>query len=283
MALSTQTPSSLSFEFFPPKTPAGQEKLRQTWEALGKRNPSFFSVTFGAGGSTQTGTRDTVLELHHAGYSVAPHLSCIGIPSEQLREIVHDYKSQGIRRIVALRGDLPSGYGSHHNTAGYLHYANELVELIRAETGDWFQIEVAAYPEMHPQAKCPVSDVANFVRKINAGANSAITQVFYNTDAYFRFVDDVRKEGIDAPIIPGIFPITSYTQLTKFLNACGAELPRWLQLKLASFHDDTQSLRAYGTEVITAFCTRLIEGGAPGLHFYTMNQAEPTLAILDGL
>jgi len=283
MALSTQTPPNLSFEFFPPKTPDGQEKLRNTYTALAARNPAFFSVTFGAGGSTQTGTRDTVLELHNAGHTVAPHLSCIGISITQLRAILHDYKSQGIHHIVALRGDLPSGYGRHCTSAEYLHYANELVELIRNETGDWFQIEVAAYPEMHPQAKCPVSDVANFVRKINAGANSAITQVFYNTDAYFRFVDEVRKEGIEAPIIPGIFPITSYTQLRKFLNACGAELPRWLQLKLASFHDDTESLRAFGTEVMTTFCARLLAGGAPGLHFYTMNQATPTCAILDAL
>jgi len=272
--------AKISFEFFPPKTPVGQEKLRETYQFLATHAPEFFSVTFGAGGSTHAGTRDTVLELHQAGYQAAPHLSCIGSSAEQIRTILAEYQSQGVRRIVALRGDLPSGYGG---AAGQFRYANELVEFIRTETGDWFHIEVAAYPEMHPQAGSPAHDVANFVRKVNAGANSAITQVLYNTDAYYRYVEEVRRAGLDTPVIPGILPITSYAQLTRFTQTCGAEIPRWLQLKLASFHDDTESLCAFGTEVVAEICARLIAGGAPGLHFYTMNQTSPTLAVLDAL
>jgi len=274
-------PPKISFEFFPPKTPVGQEKLRDTYQTLARYNPEFFSVTFGAGGSTHAGTRDTVLELHHAGHQAAPHLSCIGSTTGHLRTILTEYMANGVRRIVALRGDFPSGYGMDSFAEGHLRYANELVEFIRNETGDWFHIEVAAYPEMHPQASSPSVDVANFVRKINAGANSAITQVLYNTDAYFRYVEEVRKAGLDTPLIPGILPITSYTQLTRFSQTCGAEIPRWLQLKLASFHDDTDSLCAFGTEVVAEICTRLVAGGAPGLHFYTMNQSAPTQAILD--
>lgn len=283
MALSDSASPKISFEFFPPKTPTGTEKLRATYATLAERNPEFFSVTFGAGGSTQAGTRDTVLALHKAGHPAAPHLSCVGSSAAQLRTILQEYKAEGIHRVVALRGDLPSGYGANSKSAGQFQYANELVEFIRTEMGEWFHIEVAAYPEMHPQAKSPADDVANFVRKAKAGANSAITQVFYNTDAYFRFVEEVRKAGIDIPVIPGILPITNYAQLTRFTEACGAEVPRWMQLKLASFHDDTASLCAFGTEVVTEICARLVAGGAPGLHFYTMNQTAPTLAILNNL
>jgi len=281
MLMHSKPTTNISFEFFPPKTSTGREKLRESYQTLAGHDPEFFSVTFGAGGSTHAGTRDTVLELHRAGYHAAPHLSCIGSSADQIRAILAEYQSQGVRRIVALRGDLPSGYGSA--SPGSFRYANELVEFIRAETGDWFHIEVAAYPEMHPQAGSPASDVANFVRKVNAGANSAITQVLYNTDAYFRYVEEVRRTGLDTPIIPGILPITSYAQLTRFTQSCGAEIPRWLQLKLASFHDDTESLCAFGTEVVAEICSRLIAGGAPGLHFYTMNQTTPTLAVLDAL
>lgn len=283
MSVSDLASPKISFEFFPPKTPVGVEKLRVTYATLAEQRPEFFSVTFGAGGSTQAGTRDTVLELHQAGHQAAPHLSCVGSSAEQLRSILHEYKTQGIRRVVALRGDWPSGYGGNGKSAGQLQYANELVAFIRAETGDWFHIEVAAYPEMHPQAKSPADDVAHFVRKARAGADSAITQVFYNTDAYFRFVEEVRKAGIDTPIVPGILPITHYAQLMRFTETCGAEVPRWMQLKLASFHDDTASLCAFGTDVVSEICERLLSGGAPGLHFYTMNQAAPTLAILNNL
>jgi methylenetetrahydrofolate reductase (NADPH) len=234
-------------------------------------------VTFGAGGSTQAGTRDTVLEICKEGYEAAPHLSCIGRTRKELRELLVEYKSHGIKRLVALRGDLPSGYGA--TGAGEFRYANELIEFIRAETGDWFHIEVAAYPEMHPQAKSPQDDLQNFVRKVHAGANSAITQYFYNPDAYFRFVDDVRAAGVDVPIVAGIMPITNYTQLTRFSDMCGAEIPRWIRLKLASFGDDAESIRAFGLDVVTQLCEKLLTGGAPGLHFYTLNQAAATTAI----
>jgi methylenetetrahydrofolate reductase (NADPH) len=282
-SISDLAPPKISFEFFPPKTSAGLDKLRATYATLAKQNPEFFSVTFGAGGSTQAGTRDTVFELHEAGLPAAPHLSCVGNSAEQLKIILHEYKEQGIRRMVALRGDVLSGCGDSSKAIGQFQYANELVEFIRSETGDWFHIEVAAYPEMHPQAKSPSDDVANFIRKARAGANSAITQVFYNPDAYFWFVEEVSRAGIDTPIIPGILPITNYSQLTRFTEACGAEVPRWMQKKLASFHDDTASLCAFATEVVSDLCERLMAGGAPGLHFYTMNQAGPTLAILDNL
>jgi len=274
--------ASISFEFFPPKTPPGQEKLRGTWTALAAHHPEFFSITLGAGGSSQQGTRETVLELQRAGHNAAPHLACLGSSAEQLAAMLDDYKSHGIRRVVALRGDAPKN-GAANTPPGPFRYANEWVEFIRAHTGDWFQIEVAAYPEMHPQAQSPSNDVENFARKVKAGANSAITQVLYNTDAYFWFVEEVRKAGVDAPIIPGILPITDYAQLTRFSKNCGAEIPRWLQLKLESFQDDVESLCAFGTEVVTDICARLLAGGAPGLHFYTMNQAAPTLAILDAL
>jgi len=266
---------NFSIEFFPPKTPEGVEKLRVTRRKLAELNPTYFSVTFGAGGSTQQGTLDTVLDIMADGHAAAPHLSCIGATRESIRAILQQFQQQGIRRLVALRGDLPSGYGG----AGELRYANELVEFIRQETGDWFHIEVAAYPEMHPQARSPQDDLQNFARKIGAGANAAITQYFYNADAYFQFVDNVRKLGIEVPIVAGIMPITNYTQLMRFSDMCGAEIPRWVRLKLASFGDDSTSIKAFGLDVVTDLAERLLAGGAPGLHFYSMNQAAATTAI----
>ncbi|TFW30106.1 methylenetetrahydrofolate reductase [NAD(P)H] [Massilia horti] len=266
---------NFSIEFFPPKTPEGAEKLRATRRQLAELRPKYFSVTFGAGGSTQQGTLDTVLEIQSEGHPAAPHLSCVGGSRESVRAILQQFQAHGIRRLVALRGDLPSGYGG----AGEFRYANELVEFIRAETGDWFHIEVAAYPEMHPQARSPQDDLQNFARKVKAGANAAITQYFYNADSYFQFVDGVRKLGVDVPIVAGIMPITNYTQLMRFSEMCGAEIPRWVRLKLASFGDDTASIKAFGLDVVTALCERLLAGGAPGLHFYSMNQAVATTAI----
>lgn len=266
---------NFSIEFFPPKTPEGVEKLRVTRRKLAELNPTYFSVTFGAGGSTQQGTLDTVLDIMADGHMAAPHLSCIGATRASIRAILQQFQQQGIRRLVALRGDLPSGYGG----AGELRYANELVEFIRQETGDWFHIEVAAYPEMHPQARSPQDDLQNFARKIGAGANAAITQYFYNADAYFQFVDNTRKLGIEVPIVAGIMPITNYTQLMRFSDMCGAEIPRWVRLKLASFGDDSASIKAFGLDVVTDLAERLLAGGAPGLHFYSMNQAVATTAI----
>jgi methylenetetrahydrofolate reductase (NADPH) len=266
---------NFSIEFFPPKTPEGAEKLRVTRRKLAELNPKYFSVTFGAGGSTQQGTLDTVLDIMADGHVAAPHLSCIGATRESIRAILQQFQDHGIRRLVALRGDLPSGYGG----AGELRYANELVEFIRAETGDWFHIEVAAYPEVHPQARSPQDDLLNFERKVKAGANAAITQYFYNADAYFQFVDNARKLGIEVPIVAGIMPITNYTQLMRFSDMCGAEIPRWVRLKLASFGDDSASIKAFGLDVVTSLCERLLAGGAPGLHFYSMNQAAATTAI----
>ena len=266
---------NFSIEFFPPKTPEGAEKLRLTRRKLAELNPKYFSVTFGAGGSTQQGTLDTVLDIMTDGHLAAPHLSCIGATRESIRAILKQFQDKGIRRLVALRGDLPSGYGG----AGELRYANELVEFIRAETGDWFHIEVAAYPEVHPQARSPQDDLLNFERKVKAGANAAITQYFYNADAYFQFVDNAQKLGIDVPVVAGIMPITNYTQLMRFSEMCGAEIPRWIRLKLASFGDDSASIKAFGLDVVTSLCERLLAGGAPGLHFYSMNQAVATTAI----
>jgi methylenetetrahydrofolate reductase (NADPH) len=266
---------NFSIEFFPPKTPEGADKLRATRSKLAELHPKYFSVTFGAGGSTQQGTLDTVLEILGEGHPAAPHLSCIGGTRESVRTILQQFQAHGIKRLVALRGDLPSGYGG----AGEFRYANELVEFIRAETGDWFHIEVAAYPETHPQAKSPQDDLQNFARKVHAGANAAITQYFYNADAYFQFVDQVRKLGIDVPVVAGIMPITNYTQLMRFSDMCGAEIPRWVRLKLASFGDDSASIKAFGLDVVTSLCERLLAGGAPGLHFYSMNQAAATTAI----
>jgi methylenetetrahydrofolate reductase (NADPH) len=266
---------NFSIEFFPPKTPEGADKLRVTRRKLAELQPKYFSVTFGAGGTTQQGTLETVLDIMADGHVAAPHLSCIGATRSSVRALLQQFQAQGIRRLVALRGDLPSGYGG----AGELRYANELVEFIRAETGDWFHIEVAAYPEMHPQAKSPEDDLLNFERKIKAGANAAITQYFYNADAYFQFVDNARKLGVDVPIVAGIMPITNYTQLVRFSEMCGAEIPRWVRLKLASFGDDSASIKAFGLDVVTGLCERLLAGGAPGLHFYSMNQAAATTEI----
>jgi methylenetetrahydrofolate reductase (NADPH) len=265
-----------SFEFFPPKTPEGADKLRAVRERLAALSPAFFSVTFGAGGSTREGTWNTVTEIAQAGLPVAPHISCIGTTRASVRELIGAYRQQGIRRLVALRGDLPSGAGSG---GGDFRYANELVQFIRAETGDWFHIEVAAYPETHPQARSAQDDLANFARKVAAGANSAITQYFYNSDAYFRFVEDAQRLGADVPIVPGIMPITNYTQLARFSDACGAEIPRWIRLRLQGYGDDRDSIRAFGLDVVTDLCEQLLSVGVPGLHFYTMNQTEPTLEL----
>ncbi|HEX8403199.1 MAG TPA: methylenetetrahydrofolate reductase [NAD(P)H] [Duganella sp.] len=269
------TNHNFSIEFFPPKTAEGAEKLRVTRAKLSELKPKYFSVTFGAGGSTQRGTLDTVVEILAAGEDAAPHLSCVGGTRASIRAILDEFKSHDIKRIVALRGDLPSGYGA----AGEFRYANELVEFIRQETGDWFHIEVAAYPEVHPQAKSPQDDLLAFERKVKAGANAAITQYFYNADAYFQFVEQTRKIGIDVPIVAGIMPITNYTQLMRFSDMCGAEIPRWVRLKLASYGDDTASIKAFGLDVVTSLCQRLLAGGAPGLHFYSMNQAAATTAL----
>ena len=264
-----------SLEFFPPKTPEGVAKLAATRAELIQLKPEFISVTFGAGGSTREGTLSTVLDIMREDVPGAPHLSCVGSTREGIRAILDEYRSYNIRRLVALRGDLPSGMGD----IGEFRYANELVEFIRAETGDWFHIEVAAYPEMHPQARSYQADVQNFVRKVQAGANSAITQYFFNADAYFRFVDEVQALGVSIPIVPGIMPITNYTQLVRFSEACGADIPRWIKSRLQSFGDDSASIRAFGLDVVAAMCERLLQGGAPGLHFYTLNQASSTKAL----
>jgi methylenetetrahydrofolate reductase (NADPH) len=271
--------TNFSIEFFPPKTPEGVDKLRIARAKLAALNPTYFSVTFGAGGTTQQGTLDTVLEIRAEGLEAAPHLSCVGGNAESIRAVLRQYQAKDIRRVVALRGDLPSGYGLGAQLPGSFRYANELVEFIRKETGDWFRIEVAAYPEMHPQARSPQEDLTNFVRKIKAGADAAITQYFYNADAYFQFVDAATKLGVNVPIVAGIMPITNYTQLMRFSEMCGAEIPRWVRLKLASFGDDSVSIKAFGLDVVTELCERLLEGGAPGLHFYSMNQAVATTAI----
>ncbi|MES2152704.1 MAG: methylenetetrahydrofolate reductase [NAD(P)H] [Pseudomonadota bacterium] len=269
-----ETPN-FSIEFFPPKTVEGAEKLRAVRQKLAELQPRYFSVTFGAGGSTQQGTLDTVLEIMQAGHEAAPHLSCVGGTHASIRAILDQFKASGIRRVVALRGDLPSGYGG----AGEFRYANELIEFIRAETGDWFHIEAAAYPEVHPQARSPQDDLQNFARKVRAGADSAITQYFYNADAYFQFIDDTRKLGLEVPVVAGIMPITNYTQLMRFSDMCGAEIPRWVRLKLASYGDDSASIKAFGLDVVTQLCERLLAGGAPGLHFYSMNQSVATTAL----
>ncbi len=272
-------PIEISFEFFPPKTPEGVEKLRVTRTQLAVLKPKFVSVTFGAGGSTQQGTLDTVLDMAKDGLVAAPHLSCIGSSKEDLRAILERYRASGIRHIVALRGDLPSGMGA----IGEFRYASELVSFIRAEHGDWFWIEVAGYPEYHPQSRSPRHDLENFVRKVKAGANSAITQYFYNADAYVRFVEDVRKLGVDVPIVPGIMPITNYAQLMRFSEMCGAEVPRWIARRLESFGDDRESIRAFGLEVVAQLCERLVKEGVPGLHFYTLNTATASKAICEQL
>lgn len=271
---STPTPT-FSLELFPPQTPEGAEKLRATRAQLALLKPKFFSVTFGAGGSTRDRTLDTVLEIQGEGHHAAPHLSCIGSTKESIRTILEQYRSHGIRQLVALRGDLPSGMAE----PGSFRYANELVEFIRAETGDWFHIEVAAYPEYHPQAKSPKDDLQAFKRKVDAGADSAITQYFYNFDAYAHYVEQCQALGVSIPIVPGIMPISSYSNLARFSDNCGAEIPRWIRKKLESYGDDSASIKAFGLEVVGNLCEKLLANGAPGLHFYTLNQAALTTAL----
>ncbi len=266
---------TFSFEFFPPQTPEGMDKLRATRRQLGQLKPAFFSCTFGAGGSTRDRTLETVLEIQAEGHPAAPHLSCIGSTQENVRAVLARYQDAGIRRIVALRGDLPSGMAD----PGAFRYANELVEFIRRETGDWFHIEVAAYPEYHPQARNPRDDLENFKRKVDAGANSAITQYFYNADAYDQFVDQAQALGVTLPIVPGIMPIANFSKIARFSDACGTEIPRWMRKKFESFGDDSASVRSFGLDVVTALCERLLANGAPGLHFYTLNQAGLTSTI----
>ena len=272
-------PQLFSFEFYPPKTEEGVVSLQSVRNQLAALKPDFFSVTFGAGGSTRDKTLDTVIDIQSKGILAAPHLSCVGSTKDNIRTILKNYQDNGISKIVALRGDLPSGMLS----AGEFRYANELVDFIRAETGDDFQIHVAAYPEVHPQASSAAEDFKNFKRKVDAGANAAITQYFYYADAYFYFLDTCEKNGINIPIVPGIMPITQYAQLFRFSEMCGADIPRWLRKRLEGFGDDRASIQAFGAELVTQLCQRLLNNGAPGLHFYTMNQAAPTLAILNNL
>ncbi len=276
MSLSTDTASlPVSFEFFPPKTPEGAEKLRAVRRQLYERRPEFCSVTYGAGGSTQEGTFGTVREILAEGVQAACHFSCIGATRESVRAQLAQLKAMGVSRLVALRGDLPSGYGA----GGEFHYASDLVAFIREETGRDFHIEVAAYPEVHPQARSADADLQAFAAKVRAGADSAITQYFFNADAYWRFLDDVRAQGLDVPVIPGIMPIVGSTQLMRFSDACGAEIPRWIRLRLQAFGDDTASIRAFGLDVVADLCERLRAGGVPALHFYTMNQSATILEL----
>jgi methylenetetrahydrofolate reductase (NADPH) len=272
-------PRTFSFEFFPPRTPAGRDKLRAAWQQLALLKPKFFSVTFGAGGSTKAGTLETVLEIGRAGFEAAPHVSCVASTRAEIGAILEQYRAAGIRHTVALRGDLPSGVAM----AGELRHANELVAFIREKTGDWFNIEVACYPEYHPQTRYAADEVKNFRKKVDAGANGAITQYFYNADAYFRFVDACAAAGIRIPIVAGVMPIGNFAQLARFSDACGAEIPRWMRIKFEGFHDDSASIRAFGLDVVTALCEKLLTAGAPGLHFYTLNQAELTTAIWERL
>lgn len=269
----------LSIEFFPPQTAEGIAKLKVEREKLAALKPEFFSVTYGAGGSTRERTFSVIREIAAEGFDAAPHLSCVGSTRAGIREMLDEFKAAGLRRIVALRGDLPSGMAE----AGELRYANELVEFIRAETGDAFRIAVAAYPEWHPQAKSTEADLQNFARKAKAGANLAITQYFYNADAYFHFVERARALGVDIPIIPGIMPIASFFRLARFSDACGADIPRWMRRQFESYGDDTDSIRDFGLDVVTRLCEKLLQGGAPGLHFYSMNQARLTTEICQRL
>jgi methylenetetrahydrofolate reductase (NADPH) len=269
----------ISFEFFPPQTPEGLGKLADTCKQLALYKPEYFSVTFGAGGSTRDRTLATVEQILRQGFDAAPHLSCVGSTRENIREILNTYKALGVKRIVALRGDLPSGMA----TTGEFQYANELVSFIRAETGEHFHLEVAAYPEVHPQAKSARDDLLNFKRKMHAGANAAITQYFYNADAYFHFVELARKQGVTQPIVPGIMPIMKYSQLARFSEMCGAEIPRWMRKTLEGYGDDTDSVQAFGLDVVTRLCEQLLAAGVPGLHFYTLNQAGASVEILKRL
>jgi len=266
---------TFSFEFFPPKTPEGMEKLRAARRQLAQLKPAFFSVTFGAGGSTREGTLATALEIQAEGHTAVPHISCVASTRENVRAVIAEYRAHGIRRIVALRGDMPSGIA----VAGEFRYASDLVRFIREESGDAFHIEVAAYPEVHPQARNADQDLKAFKAKVDAGANGAITQYFYNPDAYFHFVDRAEAMGITLPIVPGIMPINNFTQLARFSDACGAEIPRWMRMKLEGYGDDTASIKAFGLDAVTTLCDRLLSQGAPGLHFYTLNQAGPSTTI----
>jgi len=268
-----------SFEFFPPKTPDGIDNLRQTRESLAIYNPEFFSVTFGAGGSTRDRTMDTVLEIQQEGFAAAPHISCISSTKQEIRDLLTIYQEKGIHRLVTLRGDIPSGEAS----VGDFRYAADLVSFIRAETGNHFHLEVAAYPEFHPEARSPKSDLQNLKNKLDAGANSAITQYFYNADAYFRFLDQCEAIGITAPIIPGVMPIYNITQLARFSNVCGAEIPRWLKMRLEEFGDDLPSLQAFGVDVVSELCETLQQFGVPSLHFYTLNRSATIKEIIDNL
>lgn len=272
--------ASISFEFFPPKTDEQREGLTRAISALKAQAPEYVSMTFGAGGSTLSYTMDAVRDLlGRHGLDAAPHLSCMGGTREEIRSLVNEYRNLGVRRIVALRGDLPSGMASF----GDFRYASDLVAFIRAETGDHFHLEVACYPEVHPQADDALADLANFKRKVDAGADGAITQYFYNADAYFRFVDAVRRLGVEVPIVPGVMPIANFSQLRRFSEMCGAEIPRWLGKRIAAFGDDVDSIREFSADVVADLCRRLIDGGAPGLHFYTLNRSKPTLAIVERL
>ncbi|MCO6509102.1 MAG: methylenetetrahydrofolate reductase [NAD(P)H] [Snodgrassella sp.] len=262
--------TSLSFEFFPPRTEEGRRKLAITRKQLSQYQPEYFSCTYGAGGTTRAGTLQTITDILNDGVAAAPHLACIGASREEMISLLQTYKDMGIRHIVALRGDIPSGVGFGHQG---LRYANELVGLIRQEFGNWFHIEIAAYPEFHPQSRSAEDDINHFVRKCQAGADSAITQYFFNADSYFWFVDEVQSRGVNIPIIPGIMPIASFSKLARFSETCGAEIPRWLRLKLQSYADDTASIKALGLDVVTEMCDNLLQQGAPSLHFYTLNQA----------
>lgn len=273
---SSRSSQAFSLEFFPPRDAAGADKLVSSAAQLKDLNPAYVSVTFGAGGSTRSGTADTVKRMQSLGFDAAPHLSCIGSSRSDLATILDSYREMGVRRIVALRGDMPSGMGG---PAGELQYARDLVAFIREHSGDWFHIEVAAYPETHPQAASTQADLEHFVEKVKAGANSAITQYFFNADAYFDFMDRIQAKGVTVPVVAGIMPITNYTQLSRFSGMCGAEIPRWIRLRLADFGDDRASIRAFGTEVVTRLCQNLLDQGVPGLHFYTLNNAEATQAI----
>jgi methylenetetrahydrofolate reductase (NADPH) len=271
--------TAFSFEFFPPKTADGIEKLRENRAKLAQYNPEFFSVTFGAGGSTRDRTMDTVLEIHQEGFQAAPHISCVSASKEEIRDLLKTYQARGIKRLVALRGDVPSGEVS----AGDFKYAVELVEFIRAETGNQFHIEVAAYPEFHPEARTPKADLLNLKRKVDAGANSAITQYFYNADAYFRFVDQCQAAGINVPIVPGIMPIYNITQLARFSSVCGADIPRWLKMRLEEYGEDIDSLRAFGVDVVSELCETLQAWGVPSLHFYTLNRSTMISKIIENI
>ena len=273
-------PRTFSFEFFPPRNEEGRARLRETVEQLAQLKPRFFSVTFGAGGSTREGTYETVKNIQAMGQQAAPHISCIGTTRADILALLDSYRQLGIHHLVALRGDLPK---DAPKTGGDFHYANELVSFIRAETGDEFFLEVAAYPEFHPESPSPESDIRHFVNKVKAGANSAMTQYFFNVDAYWRFVEEANALGADVPIVPGIMPITNYKQLAKFSDACGAEIPRWIRRRLEGFGEDLDSIRAFGLDVTTELCDKLLEGGAPGLHFYTLNRAGPTCTLWERL